>query len=64
VCVEYETNQKVVSVNTRDAYVPLCIQGGSQKLLLTTKESNVSSSIFSGPPCSDGERKINAIVVF
>jgi len=42
VCVEYETNQKVVSVNTRDAYVPLCIQGGSQKLLLTTKESNVN----------------------
>jgi len=28
------------------------IQGGSQKrLLLTTKESIVSSSIFSGPPC-------------
>jgi len=27
------------------------IQGGSQKLLLTTKEAIVSSSIFSGPPC-------------
>jgi len=27
------------------------IQGGSQKLLLTTKNSIVSSSIFSAPPC-------------
>jgi len=27
------------------------VQGGSQKLLLATKESIVSSSIFSGPPC-------------
>jgi len=26
------------------------LQGGSQKLLLVTKESIVSSSIFSGPP--------------
>jgi len=26
-------------------------QGGSQKLLLTTKKSIVASSIFSGPPC-------------
>jgi len=27
------------------------IQGGSQKLLLKTKESIVSNSIFPGPPC-------------
>jgi len=27
------------------------IQGGSQKSLLATKESIVSSSIFCGPPC-------------
>jgi len=27
------------------------VQGASQKLLLTTKEPIVSSSIFSGPPC-------------
>jgi len=30
---------------------PVYVQGGSQKLLLTIKESIVSSSIFSGPPC-------------
>jgi len=55
VCVEYETNQKVVSVNTRDAYVPL--------LLLTTKESNVSSSIFSGPPCISLLRSYNYVII-
>jgi len=27
------------------------LENGSEKLLLTTKESIVSSSIFSGPPC-------------
>jgi len=27
------------------------VQGGSQELLLKTKESIVSNSIFSGPPC-------------
>jgi len=34
-------------------------QGGSHKLLLTTKESKetiVSSSIFSGPPCRSSKR--------
>jgi len=31
-------------------------QGGSQKLLLTTKESFVSNSIFSRPPCSLSHR--------
>jgi len=31
----------------------VAIQGGSQKLLLTTKESIVSSNIFPGPPCTN-----------
>jgi len=30
----------------------LLVQGDSQKLLLVAKESIVSNSIFSGPPCS------------
>jgi len=31
--------------------VSLDLQNGSQKLLLTTKESIVFNCIFSGPPC-------------
>jgi len=30
----------------------LIIQGGSQKLLLASKETIVCSGIFSGPPCT------------
>jgi len=40
--------------NERIHYVcttSLSVQIGSQKLLLITKESIVSSKIFSGPPC-------------
>jgi len=40
------------------------VQGGSQKLLLTTKESIVSSSIFSGPPCISKLRRTRDIWIF
>jgi len=39
------------SKNVLDSSEFFLIQSASQKLLLTTKESILSSSIFSGPPC-------------
>jgi len=44
-------------------FIEIDIQGGSQKLLLTTKESIVSSSIFS-PPCSTLDKHITQFTVY
>jgi len=48
----HDYQRKLPVDDSKQAQVEKDIQGGSHKLLLTTKESIVSNSIFSGPHCS------------